>query len=237
MIHVPYKGGAPAMQALIAGEVQMTAVSVNTSLPHIRSGRARARGQRDPGPARGAGEAGRPRPGGGRRRQPGLHRAAAARRREVDRGGQTQRRGRRLTRDGRPRCPRGRTGRSGRRLDKLGYRSAAGSRDTGPGTAERGWRPRCRPPACAPGTAGLRASGVLGACTRNPFRRAALRDVQAPSERPAAHRGSKAELGLTQCSRRRVLPFVPRVMRPIGRLRDFRHSATERIVALHQKAL
>ncbi|MFM1991188.1 MAG: hypothetical protein RJA99_4145 [Pseudomonadota bacterium] len=42
MVHVPYKGGAPAIQALIAGEVQMTAVSVNTSLPHIRSGRARA---------------------------------------------------------------------------------------------------------------------------------------------------------------------------------------------------
>jgi tripartite-type tricarboxylate transporter receptor subunit TctC len=42
MIHVPYKGGAPAIQALIAGEVQMTAVSVNTSLPHIRSGRAKA---------------------------------------------------------------------------------------------------------------------------------------------------------------------------------------------------
>ncbi|MEI7446107.1 MAG: tripartite tricarboxylate transporter substrate binding protein [Burkholderiales bacterium] len=42
MIHVPYKGGAPAIQALVAGEVQMTAVSVNTSLPHIRSGRARA---------------------------------------------------------------------------------------------------------------------------------------------------------------------------------------------------
>ncbi len=42
MIHVPYKGGAPAIQALIAGEVQMTAVSVNTSLPHIKSGRARA---------------------------------------------------------------------------------------------------------------------------------------------------------------------------------------------------
>ncbi|MFZ9405871.1 MAG: Bug family tripartite tricarboxylate transporter substrate binding protein [Burkholderiaceae bacterium] len=42
MIHVPYKGGAPAIQALIAGEVQMTAVSVNTSLPHIRSGKARA---------------------------------------------------------------------------------------------------------------------------------------------------------------------------------------------------
>jgi tripartite-type tricarboxylate transporter receptor subunit TctC len=41
MVHVPYKGGAPAIQALVAGEVQLTAVSVNTSLPHIRSGRAR----------------------------------------------------------------------------------------------------------------------------------------------------------------------------------------------------
>ena len=35
MVHVPYKGGAPAIQALAAGEVQMTAVSVNTSLPHL----------------------------------------------------------------------------------------------------------------------------------------------------------------------------------------------------------
>lgn len=42
MQHIPYKGGAPAVQALIAGEVQMTAVSVNTSLPHVRSGRAKA---------------------------------------------------------------------------------------------------------------------------------------------------------------------------------------------------
>ncbi|MBK8764019.1 MAG: tripartite tricarboxylate transporter substrate binding protein [Burkholderiaceae bacterium] len=42
MVHVPYKGGAPAIQALAAGEVQMTAVSVNTSLPHLKSGRVRA---------------------------------------------------------------------------------------------------------------------------------------------------------------------------------------------------
>jgi len=42
MIHVPYKGGAPAVQAVLAGDVQMTAVSVNTSLPHIRSGKVRA---------------------------------------------------------------------------------------------------------------------------------------------------------------------------------------------------
>ena len=42
MVHVPYKGGAPAVQAVLAGDVQMTAVSVNTSLPHIKSGKVRA---------------------------------------------------------------------------------------------------------------------------------------------------------------------------------------------------
>lgn len=44
MVHVPYKGGAPAVQALLAGEVQLTAVSVNTALPQIQSGKARALG-------------------------------------------------------------------------------------------------------------------------------------------------------------------------------------------------
>jgi tripartite-type tricarboxylate transporter receptor subunit TctC len=42
MVHVPFKGGAPAIQALIAGDVQLCGVSVNTALPHIKSGRARA---------------------------------------------------------------------------------------------------------------------------------------------------------------------------------------------------
>ena len=44
MLHVPYKGGAPAVQALVSGEVQMTAVSANTALPQIQSGKARALG-------------------------------------------------------------------------------------------------------------------------------------------------------------------------------------------------
>jgi tripartite-type tricarboxylate transporter receptor subunit TctC len=44
MVHVPYKGGAPAVQVLLAGEVQLTAVSVNTSLPQIQSGKVRALG-------------------------------------------------------------------------------------------------------------------------------------------------------------------------------------------------
>jgi len=44
MVHVPYKGGAPAVQALLAGEVQVCAVSINTALPHIQSGKARALG-------------------------------------------------------------------------------------------------------------------------------------------------------------------------------------------------
>jgi len=42
MTHVPYKGAAPAMTALIAGEVDVLFDSMPTTLPHARSGRIRS---------------------------------------------------------------------------------------------------------------------------------------------------------------------------------------------------
>jgi tripartite-type tricarboxylate transporter receptor subunit TctC len=38
IVHVPYKGGAPALNALIAGEVQMSFTS-STAIPHAKAGR------------------------------------------------------------------------------------------------------------------------------------------------------------------------------------------------------
>jgi tripartite-type tricarboxylate transporter receptor subunit TctC len=40
--HVPFRGGAPALQAVIAGEVQFSVLSGQVSLPHIESGSIRA---------------------------------------------------------------------------------------------------------------------------------------------------------------------------------------------------
>jgi len=43
-IHIPYKGTAPAVMALLSGEAHLTWSSIPTILPHARSGRARALG-------------------------------------------------------------------------------------------------------------------------------------------------------------------------------------------------
>lgn len=42
LVHVPYKGSAPATAAILAGEVQLTSVTANSVLPHIKSGKLRA---------------------------------------------------------------------------------------------------------------------------------------------------------------------------------------------------
>lgn len=42
LVHVPYKGGAPALQALVANEVQVLFGELSTALPWIRSGRVKA---------------------------------------------------------------------------------------------------------------------------------------------------------------------------------------------------
>ena len=41
-VDIAYKGGGPAMTALIGGEIQTTAMSIVPSMPHVRSGKARA---------------------------------------------------------------------------------------------------------------------------------------------------------------------------------------------------
>ncbi len=42
VIHIPYKSGAPAMTALVSGEVDFTFTGVVTALPHVRSSQVRA---------------------------------------------------------------------------------------------------------------------------------------------------------------------------------------------------
>jgi tripartite-type tricarboxylate transporter receptor subunit TctC len=42
MVHVAYKGGAPAVNALLGGEVQVNLATISTALPQIRAGKLRA---------------------------------------------------------------------------------------------------------------------------------------------------------------------------------------------------
>jgi tripartite-type tricarboxylate transporter receptor subunit TctC len=44
IVHVPFRGGAPATTALLAGEVQMAFSNLSDALPHIKTGRLRALG-------------------------------------------------------------------------------------------------------------------------------------------------------------------------------------------------
>lgn len=41
MVHVPYKGGAPAMTALLSGETQLIFASPSTAIPQVKAGRVR----------------------------------------------------------------------------------------------------------------------------------------------------------------------------------------------------
>jgi tripartite-type tricarboxylate transporter receptor subunit TctC len=40
--HIPYRGGAPAMNAMVAGDTQFTAISTLLSLPQLQAGALRA---------------------------------------------------------------------------------------------------------------------------------------------------------------------------------------------------
>jgi tripartite-type tricarboxylate transporter receptor subunit TctC len=44
LVHVPYKGAAPALQDVIAGHVQMMFATASSVVPHIRDGKVRALG-------------------------------------------------------------------------------------------------------------------------------------------------------------------------------------------------
>ena len=41
-VHIPYKGGAPAMSDLLGGQVDATFMNINTGLPNIKAGKLRA---------------------------------------------------------------------------------------------------------------------------------------------------------------------------------------------------
>lgn len=44
IVHVPYKGGGPAMTAIISGEVQLGFANIPATMPHVRAGRVRVLG-------------------------------------------------------------------------------------------------------------------------------------------------------------------------------------------------
>jgi tripartite-type tricarboxylate transporter receptor subunit TctC len=48
IVHVPYKGGGPALTAIVAGESQLSMISMVPTLPHVRAGRLRALGVTTP---------------------------------------------------------------------------------------------------------------------------------------------------------------------------------------------
>jgi tripartite-type tricarboxylate transporter receptor subunit TctC len=41
IVHVPYKGGGPALNDVMGGQIEMTFIGAPASMPHIRSGRLR----------------------------------------------------------------------------------------------------------------------------------------------------------------------------------------------------
>jgi len=43
-VHVPYKGGAPAVQALVAGDIPLAIIASSTAAPHVASGKIRILG-------------------------------------------------------------------------------------------------------------------------------------------------------------------------------------------------
>ena len=44
LVHIPYKGSAPALTDVISGQVQLIFVNTASSIPHVRAGRLRVLG-------------------------------------------------------------------------------------------------------------------------------------------------------------------------------------------------